>query len=88
MLNTDDLQENIIKHVKERKETQKIINSLGNPVLTTQYGLLYQTDCMNLFAALKGESVDCIFADPPFNLGKDYGNGENNDALATEDYLK
>jgi len=58
------------------------------PVLSTRYGLLYQTDCMNLFASLKDNVLDCIFADPPFNLGKDYGNGEFNDALTTRDYLK
>lgn len=61
---------------------------LGEPVLSTNYGLLYQTDCMNLFAALKESSLHCIFADPPFNLGKVYGNGEVNDALAKEEYLK
>jgi len=43
---------------------------------------------MNLFAALKDRSFDCVFADPPFNLGKVYGNGEVNDALAKEEYLK
>lgn len=31
-------------------------------------------------------SVDLIFADPPFNLGKDYGKGIN-DAIADEEYL-
>jgi len=38
--------------------------------------VLYNTDCFNLFAALKSESLDCIFADPPFNLGKDYGTAQ------------
>lgn len=32
--------------------------------------------------------MDCVFADPPFNLGKDYGRGAFEDALATRDYLK
>ena len=36
--------------------------------------MLYQADCLSLFAALKNESIDCVFADPPFNLGKIYGN--------------
>ncbi len=58
------------------------------PVLSTKYGLLYETDCMNLFAALKDEVVDCVFADPPFNLGKDYGNGNFKDSLEAKDYLK
>jgi site-specific DNA-methyltransferase (adenine-specific) len=33
------------------------------------------------------ESVDLIFADPPFNLGKDYGNGVS-DSLKDHAYLK
>lgn len=58
------------------------------PVLTTRFGALYQTDCMKLFAALKDDVIDLIFADPPFNLGKDYGNGKFRDALAASDYLR
>ena len=58
------------------------------PALTTNRGLLYNTDCFNLFAALKSESLDCIFADPKFNLGKDYGNGSAKDALEPVEYLK
>jgi site-specific DNA-methyltransferase (adenine-specific) len=58
------------------------------PVLTTDLGLLYQTDCFNLFAALKDESIDCIFADPPFNLGKSYGDDAVQDNLDKLDYLK
>ena len=58
------------------------------PVLTTNRGLLYNTDCFNLFAALKDESLDCIFADPKFNLGKDYGNGSAEDTLDPVEYLK
>lgn len=55
---------------------------------SNRYGLLYQTDCLDLFATIKDNSLDCIFADPPFNLGKVYGNGEVNDDLARRDYLK
>jgi site-specific DNA-methyltransferase (adenine-specific) len=29
-------------------------------------------DCLNVLPALPNESVDLIFADPPFNLGKEY----------------
>jgi site-specific DNA-methyltransferase (adenine-specific) len=54
----------------------------------TNLGLLYQTNCFNLFAALKDESVDCVFADPPFNLGKNYGNGAVRDDLDKQEYLK
>lgn len=62
--------------------------SLLRPAVATNHGVLYATDCLNVFAAVKGESIDCIFADPPFNLGKDYGNGVVRDALERRDYLK
>ena len=58
------------------------------PAVATNLRVLYATDCFNLFAALKNESVDCVFADPPFNLGKDYGRGAVKDALERRDYLK
>lgn len=50
--------------------------------------MLYHADCLNLFAALRDNSLDCIFADPPFNLGKDYGNGSDQDAMGRGEYLK
>lgn len=58
------------------------------PALSTDFGVVYRTDCANLFAALRSESIDCVFADPPFNLGKDYGNGNSHDELARHEYLK
>jgi site-specific DNA-methyltransferase (adenine-specific) len=69
-------------------ERPKVITALGKPVLSTNYGLLYHTDCRYLLSSVRDGSVDCIFADPPFNLGKLYGNGEVNDELAQEEYLK
>ncbi len=61
---------------------------LGKPVLTTSRGMLFRTDCMKLFPLMKDGVIDCVFADPPFNLGKVYGNGEVNDALRDEEYLE
>jgi site-specific DNA-methyltransferase (adenine-specific) len=58
------------------------------PAVSTSLGALYGTDCFNLFSAVKPESIDCVFADPPFNLGKDYGHGAVKDALQKRDYLK
>jgi site-specific DNA-methyltransferase (adenine-specific) len=57
------------------------------PSLATDRGLLYVTDCFDLFAALKDASIDCCFADPPFNLEKHYGAGFT-DKLERGDYLK
>lgn len=58
------------------------------PALHTARGVLYHTDCLRLFSAIRSDSIDCIFADPPFNLGKDYGNGSVQDALGRGEYLQ
>lgn len=41
---------------------------------------------MELMPLVRDESVDLVFVDPPFNLGKDYGKGVN-DSLKDEEYL-
>lgn len=57
------------------------------PVLETPLGKLYQCDCLDFLPTLASESIDCIFADPPFNLNKNYG-PKINDNLAEEKYLE
>jgi site-specific DNA-methyltransferase (adenine-specific) len=57
------------------------------PVLSTDLGFLFDVDCHDLFRAIRDESIDCVFADPPFNLGKDYGNGVEHDDLDRTRYL-
>lgn len=48
---------------------------MDGPYLTTARGALYQADCLEFLPRIRDESVHGIFADPPFNLGKEYGNG-------------
>ena len=55
-------------------------------VLTTEFGTLYQGDCLNLMRDLPSGCFNLIFADPPFNLDKNYPSNIN-DALKSEDYL-
>lgn len=42
-------------------------------------------NALELFKSLANESIDLIVADPPYNLGKDYGN--NHDLKGFEDYI-
>lgn len=56
------------------------------PVYTTALGQLYQGDCLKWLSSVPDASIDLVFADPPFNLKKDYG-ADINDGLAAEDYL-
>lgn len=55
-------------------------------VYTSKHGSLYQGDCLKLLSILPDESIDLVFADPPFNLGKEYGKGVS-DQMETEQYL-
>ena len=43
------------------------------PVFSTANGTLFSGDCLKILPCIKSESVDTVFADPPFNLGKKYG---------------
>lgn len=55
-------------------------------VYKSEHGILYQGDCLKLLSALPDNSVDLIFADPPFNLGKEYGEGVS-DRMEANKYL-
>jgi site-specific DNA-methyltransferase (adenine-specific) len=57
-----------------------------SPYLTTSKGVLFQSDCLRVLSQIKDKTVHCVFADPPFNLGKEYGNGHSDD-LDTNTYL-
>lgn len=56
--------------------------------LTTEKGLLFQGDCLKLLPCINDNSIDLVFADPPFNLGKQYGSSNFNDFLQDEKYLE
>src|SRR5579871_5877033 len=56
------------------------------PIYETPLGRLYQADCLSLLPTLAAESVDLVFADPPFNLGKQYGH-QVDDSRPEEEYL-
>jgi site-specific DNA-methyltransferase (adenine-specific) len=49
--------------------------------------VVIQGDCRDVMKQFSKNSVDLIFADPPFNIGKTYRSGIN-DSLKYEDYLK
>jgi site-specific DNA-methyltransferase (adenine-specific) len=67
-------------------ERQFYDDSMKPPLYSTGLGKLYQGDCLEIIAGVPDGSVDLVFADPPFNLGKDYGKGVN-DSLADAEYV-
>ncbi len=58
-----------------------------SPFITTRRGVLFCDDCIKILGEIKPGVIDTVFADPPFNLGKNYGNGYD-DSLNQDAYLK
>lgn len=49
------------------------------PYYVSAVGALFADDCLTVLPFVADESVDTVFADPPFNLGKKYGERSNDD---------
>lgn len=61
-------------------------NGLLQPVFTTAHGALFRGDCNKILSKITDNCVDTIFADPPFNIGKEYGLNVN-DCRDDDEYL-
>lgn len=57
------------------------------PEYETKLGKLYHTDCLDLLEIIENDSIDLVFADPPFNLKKLYPSKINDD-LKSDQYLQ
>lgn len=68
-----------IANLLEEKKTDQQVHLNSNPAIKPYYssdlGKLYNGDCLELFKQVPDSSVDSIFADPPFNLNKEYDEG-------------
>lgn len=72
----------------EDNGTQNIwCRPVPGPVYHAPDGELVCCDALSLLGAIRDETADVVFLDPPFNLGKKYGaNGRKADLLAESDY--
>lgn len=61
--------------------------SLATPTFCTHFGALFSADCMEILPGIRNESIDTVFADPPFNLSKEYGSSTN-DSRPDKEYLE
>lgn len=57
-----------------------------NPYYLSDLGVLFSDDCMHIFSGMQDNMIDTVFADPPFNLNKEYGK-QSKDNLTEEEYL-
>ncbi|MGQ0584320.1 MAG: DNA-methyltransferase [Reyranella sp.] len=47
---------------------------------------MYEADCLDVLPTIQSQSVDTVFADPPFNLGKAYGR-KSDDRKGESEYV-
>lgn len=62
------------------------IKSGAEPYFKTDFGVLFDGDCLSVFPFVKSDSIDTVFADPPFNLDKKYG-AKSKDNLSEQHYV-
>ncbi len=68
-------------------DLNKFLNRSIEPFYKNNNGALFGTDCCEILPAIKNEVVDTVFADPPFNLNKKYGE-KSKDNLPEAEYIK
>lgn len=61
---------------------RKIIDCLGKPFHQSEFGLIYNDDCLDCMKRLPESIVNLTFTSPPYNIGKEYEN-----IMAVEDYV-
>ena len=70
----------------ERFDASPFLKNQVAPFHATAHGAIFADDCLNLLPLVKDQVVDTVFADPPFNLGKEYG-ANTDDNLSDQHYL-
>lgn len=63
-----------------------LVKGAPAPIYRTDRGALFSGDCQTILPFIKSEIADTVFADPPFNIGKEYGKGTN-DRKSDQDYV-
>jgi site-specific DNA-methyltransferase (adenine-specific) len=69
----------IFSFEKPWEATDIIAANAPKPRYTTGMGQLFEGDCLKILPFVRSETVDTVFADPPFNLGKKYGRSVDDD---------
>jgi site-specific DNA-methyltransferase (adenine-specific) len=77
---------NICNLFENTSKKVKVTPDLFQPDFETTLGKLYKKDCITFLKTIEDDSIDMVFADPPFNLSKLYPS-EVDDNLKSETYL-
>lgn len=80
--NADQISSLIEKDIPAPSKIKKVA-----PAFKSKLGKLYNDDCVNFSRSIPDNTVDLVFADPPFNLDKLYPS-KMDDNLKTEKYIE
>ncbi len=91
--NTKNTLENVVERILtntiELNQPDTTVNESTQPNITLNIGektqIVVNEDCIEGMKKLQDNSADIIICDPPYNIGKDFGN--NSDKQKMEDYL-
>lgn len=67
-------------------QTSDFFSKESKPFFVSPHGALFDGDCLAVLPLVRSESIDTVFADPPFNLDKKYG-AKSNDNLTDQQYV-
>jgi DNA methylase len=62
------------------------VENLPTAALSTELGVLFKGDCLNTLPCIHDETIDTVFCDPPFNLGKEYAS-RIDDSRSDKEYV-
>lgn len=71
----------------KRREKREQLQAMAEAVPASPDWRIIHGDAIAELASLDAGSIDLIFADPPYNIGIDYGEGPVADRLGPEEYL-
>lgn len=83
-MNSKIKKENDDKKEKDNKKISELITNLSNiKINNNNTQIIYNEDCIEGMKKLENETADIIICDPPYNIGKNFGNNTTKQELKT-----
>jgi site-specific DNA-methyltransferase (adenine-specific) len=79
--------QSLIKWNPDNFDASPFMSNGTRPTYVTAHGALFAGDCVRVLKEMQPSVVDTVFADPPFNIRKQYREGTN-DNLPEQEYLE
>ena len=83
--NSEKLKNVILPEFNRKKENLDL--GASKLAFETELGQMFEGDCLKVMSEIPSDSVDLVFADPPFNLDKLYPSNMD-DNIRTEKYIE